>query len=56
MGHLFDHYKNNATIEKLSGLTFHPAEETYKDDRKIKLILEEIDVAESLLESASIEA
>lgn len=46
---------NISTIEKLSGLRFARAKETYEDDRKIDLILDEIDVEESLLESASME-
>jgi endonuclease G, mitochondrial len=45
---------NISTIEKLSGQIIPEAKEIYEDDRKIKLILEEIDVRESLLESASI--
>lgn len=44
---------NIRTIEKLSGFTLPRALETYTDDRSIKLVLEEIDVAESLNESAS---
>jgi endonuclease G, mitochondrial len=47
---------NINTIEKLSGLKFPKAAEKYTDDRSIKLILEEIDVEESYLESADAEA
>jgi len=43
---------NIGTIEKLSGLSFADAEEPFKDKRKIPLILNEVDVRESLNESA----
>jgi len=47
---------NVATIEKLSKLTFQDGIETYKDKRPLKLVLREIDVMESLLESANPES
>ena len=43
---------NIGTIEKLSGLSFADAKEPFKDKRKIPLILNEVDVRESLNESA----
>ncbi len=43
---------NVGTIEKLTGLSFTDAEEPFKDKRKIPLILNEVDVRESLNESA----
>jgi endonuclease G len=45
---------NVSTIEELTRLKMPEAEETYKDDRKIKLILKEIDVTESSLESTNV--
>jgi endonuclease G len=47
---------NVGTIEKLTGLTFPDAVEPFTDNRKVKLILKEIDVKESLNESASVQA
>ncbi|MGB8191810.1 MAG: DNA/RNA non-specific endonuclease [Chitinophagaceae bacterium] len=44
---------NVATIEKLTGLHFQEASEPFKDTRKVKLILEEIDIKESFKESAN---
>lgn len=47
---------NISTIARLTQLTFPDAIETYKSDKKIELILEEIDVEESFLEGANEEA
>jgi len=47
---------NINTIQRLTQLTFPKAIETYQSDKKIELILEEIDVEESLLEGANEEA
>ncbi len=43
---------NVGTIEKLTGLSFTDADEPFRDKRKIPLILKEVDVRESLNESA----
>lgn len=45
---------NVATIEKLTKLKFAAAKEPFVDDRKLKLIMEEIDVQESFLESTDV--
>lgn len=42
---------NVGTIESLTNLKFAAAKEPFTDDRKLKLIMEEIDVHESFLES-----
>lgn len=47
---------NIATIEKLSGLSLPAGLEPFTDNRKIPLILKEVDVRESLNESADISA
>lgn len=47
---------NVSTVEKLTGLTMPEATDTYTDDRSLKLILEEIDVQESMRESANVYA
>lgn len=47
---------NINTIKRLSQLEFPKAIETYENDKKIELILEEIDVEESLRESTNEEA
>jgi endonuclease G, mitochondrial len=44
---------NIGTIERLSGLKLPPAKEPYTDERKTALILKEVDVKESLKESAN---
>jgi hypothetical protein len=46
---------NVGTIEFLTKLHFEPAIEPFTDNRKIKLILKEIDVHESFLESSSVQ-
>ncbi len=46
---------NVATVESLTSLKFTLAIEPFKDDRAVKLIMEEIDVSESFLETASVE-
>ncbi len=45
---------NVATIEKLTKMKLPDGEEPFTDDRKIELILDEVDVRESLKESADI--
>jgi endonuclease G len=52
-----DTYQVNVrTIERLTGLTFAKGIEPFTDDRSIKLILDEVDVRESLNESADVYA
>lgn len=46
---------NIGTIELLTKLNFEPAIEPFTDNRKIKLILKDIDVQESFLESSSVQ-
>lgn len=46
---------NVATVESLTSLKFAEAIEPFHDDRAVKLIMEEIDVRESFLETASVE-
>lgn len=45
---------NVATIESLTGIKMPEANEPFKDDRKVQLVMEEIDVKESLKESANV--
>lgn len=45
---------NISTIEKLSALTMPDARDVYQDDRKLQLILKEVDIKDNLRESASI--
>jgi endonuclease G len=47
---------NFNTIEKLTGMKFPEGIEPFTDHRKIKLVLKEIDVRESLNESANAQA